>query len=161
MTTLKNREKLLVLTDLMTVLVSHDETGKTYGIIEETVPPLGGPPPHKHPDEEVFYIVEGDFEFILHDLENPFKAGAGSVVHVPSNAVHTFKNTGSATGRMIVILTPGNLLDYFRSIGESVTNESQIPDLSLVPNVRKEQVDRAFKYAEAHEVQFVMAETRH
>lgn len=89
----KNRnEEVLVLTDVIKVLVSNTEQENGYAVFEENVPPLGGPPPYRHPDEEIFYVLEGKFEFILNDMENPFQILPGSVVHVPSNALHTSKN---------------------------------------------------------------------
>ncbi|MFB6340150.1 cupin domain-containing protein [Saccharicrinis sp. FJH62] len=151
-------EVLLVLTDVMNVLVSNDGTKGEYAIFEENVPPLGGPPPHTHPDEEIFYIVKGDFEFVLNDLQNPFKAKAGSVVHIPSNAVHTFKNVGSAPGKMVVILSPGNLLNYFRVIGKTLTEDSEIPDLTKVPDTSKLDITGAFEHAAAHRVKFILPE---
>lgn len=151
-------ETLLVLTDVIKVLVSNEETENAYAVFEENVPPLGGPPPHRHPDEEIFYVLQGEFEFILNDLENPFKALAGSVVHVPSNALHTFKNVGNTAGKMVVLLSPGNLLDYFRAIGTPIEKESEKPDLSLVPNFTKLDVSKALELAPAHRIEFVLPE---
>lgn len=158
METQSPREELLVLTDVLRVLVSNTETGSSYAIFEENVPPLGGPPPHRHPDEEIFYVVEGEFEFILNDLMNPFKVLEGSIVHVPSNALHTFKNVGARTGKMVVLLSPGDLLDYFRVIGTKITDQSQRPDLSLIPDFRKLDVSKVFEFAPAHQVEFVLPE---
>ena len=138
------KEEWIVLTDIIRVLVSNNETGEEYAIFEESVPPLGGPPPHMHPDEEIFYIVSGEFEFILNDLQNPFKALQGSVVHVPSNALHTFKNVGKTPGKMIVIISPGKLLDYFRVIGTEITHETKLPDLTQVPDVAGMDVSKVF-----------------
>jgi len=156
METQTKKEELLVLTDVINVLVSNTETGNTYAVFEENVPPLGGPPPHRHPDEEVFYVLEGEFEFVLNDLENPFKVLGGSVVHVPSNALHTFKNVGKTAGKMVVILSPGDLLDYFRVIGDPITDESQRPDLTKVPDFSKMDVSKVFEFAGAHSVEFVL-----
>jgi len=158
METQTKKEELLVLTDVLKVLVSNAETGNTYAVFEENVPPLGGPPPHCHPDEEVFYVLEGEFEFILNDLENPFKVFGGSVVHVPPNAWHTFKNVGNTAGKMVVFLSPGKLLDYFRMIGNPITDESQRPDLTKVPDFSKMNVSKVFEFAEAHAVEFVLPE---
>lgn len=152
------REELIVLTDLIKVLVSNLETGNEYAVFEENVPPLGGPPPHMHPDEEIFYVVKGEFEFILNDIQNSFKALAGSVVHVPSNALHTFKNVGNTPGKMIVLLSPGKLLDYFRVIGVKVDETTELPDLTKVPDVSKLDISKVFEYAPAHNVQFVLPE---
>ncbi len=152
------REKLIVLTDVINVLVSNTETGNEYAVFEENVPPLGGPPPHMHPDEEIFYVVKGEFEFILNDIQNPFKAMEGSVVHVPSNALHTFKNVGNTPGKMVVLLSPGKLLDYFRVIGKIVEEGNELPDLTQIPDVTKLDVSKVFEFAPAHNVQFVLPE---
>lgn len=149
-------EQLLILTDIIKVLVSNTETANTYAIFEESVPPLGGPPPHSHPDEEVFYILEGEFEFVRNDLNSPFKALPGSVVHVLSNEVHTFKNVGKTPGKMIVMLTPGKLLDYFRAIGHAINDESELPDLKKVPDFSKLNVEKVFKHAKEHNVEFIV-----
>lgn len=149
-------EQLLVLTDIIKVMVSNADTGNRYAIFEEHVPPLGGPPPHTHPDEEVFYILEGEFEFVLNDLANPFKVFPGSVVHVPSQAIHAFKNVGNTSGKMIVILTPGRLLDYFRCIGETMTISSEMPDMNKIPDLAKLNVQKVFQYAPEHDVKFIL-----
>ncbi len=149
-------EQLLILTDVIKILVSNTKTKNTYAIFEENVPPLGGPPPHSHPDEEVFYILEGEFEFIKNDLNNPFRALPGSVIHIASNEVHTFKNVGKKPGKMIVLLTPGNLLDYFRVIGDSLDETVDYPDLEKVPDFSKLNVEKAFKHASEHNVQFIV-----
>lgn len=151
-------EQLLVLTDLISILVNEQETNHQYAIFEECVPPLGGPPLHQHPDEELFYVLEGTFEFILNDPENPIKAFPGSVIHIPSNAVHTFKNVGETMGKMLVLLTPGNLLNYFRAIGNEIKKESDIPDLKKVPNIEKLNLDSVFKHAPSHQVKFIFPE---
>ncbi|MEZ5103958.1 MAG: cupin domain-containing protein [Draconibacterium sp.] len=151
-------EKLVVLTNVINVLVSNLETENEYAIFEENVPPLGGPPPHMHPDEEIFYILKGEFEFILNDLQNPFKALQGSVVHVPSNALHTFKNVGNTPGKMVVILSPGKLLDYFRKIGTKMNKDSDLPDMGKVPDFSKLDISKVFEYAPAYNIQFVLPE---
>jgi len=151
-------EQLLVLTDIIKVITVNQESNNHYAIFEESVPPLGGPPPHTHPDEEVFYVLDGDFEFVLNDLENPFKALPGSVVHVPSNAVHTFKNVGTTSGKMLVIITPGKLLDYFRVIGNQLNDVKEMPNMNDVPDFSKLDLAKAFKYAPEHDVNFVLPE---
>ncbi|UKN02262.1 cupin domain-containing protein [Paracrocinitomix mangrovi] len=134
---MKSKEDLIVLTNVIRLLVTPEETDYEYAIFEENVPPLGGPPPHTHQDEEIFYILSGEFEFVLNDLNSPFKAQAGSVVHIPSLALHTYKNVGKTSGKMVVILSKGELIDYFRVIGNPVKNESEWPDLNNIPDMTK------------------------
>ncbi len=155
----KNRnEEFLVLTDVIEILVSNKGKEKGYTVFEENVPPLGGPPPHRHPDEEVFYVLEGRFEFILNDMENPFQAMPGSVVHVPSNAIHTFKNVGETPGKMVVLLKPGDLLDYFRVIGTAIRNHNNRPDLTQVPDISKIDLSKVFRLAPEYNIEFFLPE---
>jgi quercetin dioxygenase-like cupin family protein len=158
MKTKKRKEEILVLTDVIKVLVSNTEKGNGYAVFEENVPPLGGPPPHRHPDEEIFYVLEGKFEFILNDMENPFQVLPGSVVHVPSNAIHTFKNVGGTPGKMVVLLKPGDLLDYFRAIGTPIRNDKDRPDLTKVPDISKIDLSKVFELAPLYNIEFFLPE---
>lgn len=154
----QSNEDLLVLTNVIRVLVSPEETNHTYAVFEENVPPLGGPPPHMHPDEEIFYVLEGAFEFVLHDVTTPFKAKAGSVVHVPSMALHAFKNVGDVPGKMVVVLGKGDLIDYFRTIGTPLTEQSQWPDLTCVPDLKTVDVKSAVESGERFNIKFDLPE---
>jgi quercetin dioxygenase-like cupin family protein len=66
-------EHLFVLTDLVTVKILAKDTANQYSVIHETVPPQNGPPPHQHAEVEIFYVMEGEFEFLLEDLYNPVR----------------------------------------------------------------------------------------
>jgi quercetin dioxygenase-like cupin family protein len=45
------------------ILISVEETGGNYAVIEMNVPPGGGPNPHAHLNmQEMFYVVEGEIE---------------------------------------------------------------------------------------------------
>jgi quercetin dioxygenase-like cupin family protein len=63
-------EKLFVLTDLITIKISAKDTANLYSVIEEIVPPGGGPPPHRHAEVEIFYVLEGTFDFVIEDILN-------------------------------------------------------------------------------------------
>jgi quercetin dioxygenase-like cupin family protein len=49
---------------------------------------------HSHPNEQWIYIIEGTFQARIGDRE--IEARPGSVVYVPSNAVHTGRATADA-----------------------------------------------------------------
>ena len=75
--------------DRYTFLVTGAETGGAYFAMEAVVPPGGGPPPHIHRQEdETFYVVEGDVEFLLGD--RIVIATEGDFVNVPRGALHRF-----------------------------------------------------------------------
>jgi quercetin dioxygenase-like cupin family protein len=75
--------------DLYRFLVTGEETGGAYFAMEAVVPPGGGPPPHIHRNEdETFYVLEGEVEFLLGD--RIVTGGAGDFVNVPRGTVHRF-----------------------------------------------------------------------
>jgi mannose-6-phosphate isomerase-like protein (cupin superfamily) len=153
---MKPGSQFVVFGHLFNFLATAEESNGQYFIYEDIVPPGGGLPLHTHPDEELFYIIEGEFEFVLHDVSKPFRALQGQLVRIPSMAVHTFKNTGSHIGRALTMLLPGDLEHYFRETGTHVTAVEMIPDLSVAPDYSKMDLSKAFALAEKHQVSFVM-----
>lgn len=53
-----------------------------------------GAQPHSHPNEQWIYVLEGTFRGRIDGKD--IEAGAGSVVYVPSNAVHSGGATSEA-----------------------------------------------------------------
>lgn len=50
-------------------------------------------PRHCHPGEEIIYVIEGVFEYIL-DGKLPVTLKAGEVLFIPAGVVHSAKNVG-------------------------------------------------------------------
>jgi quercetin dioxygenase-like cupin family protein len=49
---------------------------------------------HKHPGEEVIYVLEGSLEYHV-DGEPPTTLNAGDVLFVPADTVHAVKHAGT------------------------------------------------------------------
>ncbi|GAA4322602.1 hypothetical protein GCM10023149_23050 [Mucilaginibacter gynuensis] len=158
LTAMEPGKQFIVFGHFFNMLVTGDETDGRYFIYEDVTPPGAGPPPHTHPDEELFYIIEGDYEFILNDLSKPFKVAPGKLVKIPANAVHCFKNVGTTPGRTITMLLPGELEQYYRAVGTQVFDANQIPDLSKTPDYANMDLSKAFALAPEHNVHFVVPE---
>ncbi|BBL80550.1 hypothetical protein Rxycam_02005 [Rubrobacter xylanophilus DSM 9941] len=110
------------------------ETGGAYSAFELTTQPEGGPPPHKHRDDEGFYVLEGRFEFPLG--EGTVEAGPGSFVHIPGGTVHTFRCVGTAPGRLLVTASPAGPHErFFAEIGEPATDRTSPPAHEGPPDV--------------------------
>lgn len=62
--------------------------------------------PHKHPDEIVMIMVEGEAEALVGDVKEI--AGAGSVIFVGSNQMHGMRNAGKTPCRYYVIELRGS-----------------------------------------------------
>ena len=50
-------------------------------------------PRHKHPGEEIIYVIEGSIEYQL-DGQVPVTLKAGEVLFVPDGVIHTARNPG-------------------------------------------------------------------
>ena len=90
--------------------------------MEFLVPPHHGPPPHVHRrEDEVFYVLEGEFEFTV--AGQTIRATAGQTLYGKRDVPHTFKNVGDKAGRMIVVVAPAGLEKFFAEIGRASCRE--------------------------------------
>lgn len=64
-----------------------------------------GPPPHQHPWDECFYVLEGAVDFTS-ELGTS-RCGPGTFVHVPAGTTHGFRY-GPGGGRMLEFTGPGS-----------------------------------------------------
>ena len=54
-------------------------------------------PRHRHPGEEIIYVLEGSLEYQL-DGQPPVTLKAGEVLFIPAGAIHSAKNVGTGNG---------------------------------------------------------------
>jgi len=54
-------------------------------------------PAHRHPGEEIIYVLEGKLEYQL-EGQPPVTLAAGDVLFVPAGAFHAARNTGTTQG---------------------------------------------------------------
>jgi len=115
-------------TDITEVFVSKAQTGGRLGLFRQTIAPKSGPPLHiHHSNDEFFYILSGEFRFKLG--EQVVSASPGSVVFIPRGTKHTFENSGSEPGVLLVGVTPGGLEKFFE--------ERQGVDAATADNINK------------------------
>jgi mannose-6-phosphate isomerase-like protein (cupin superfamily) len=78
--------------------------------------PGGGPPPHFHRNEdEVFYIIEGNFEFLIGDKTVP--APPGTLIFGARNVMHQFRNKGPGRGTFLVWAQPAHFEKFISEVG--------------------------------------------
>lgn len=91
----------------VTFLLSAAHTGGQLSLTEFAAapPPAPAAPIHRHLDaDETLYILEGEFQCIVENETIAMPPGAR--IFIPRGTPHTIENVGTATGRMLVILTP-------------------------------------------------------
>ena len=99
------------------VLLTTEATGGAISVIMGWHKPGEGPPDHVHfNQEEMFFIVEGIYELTVGDQTST--VGSGTIVFIPRNVVHRFKNVGDTTARMLDWSPPAGQDHYFKAISE-------------------------------------------
>lgn len=106
---------------------SADTGGVCYAF--EVITPTGlGIPPHVHTHEdEVLYVIEGEYAIVLGG--ELFRAGAGSVLNFTRGTAHGFQGVAPLS-RALHVVTPGASFEQF--LHELVQLPPGPPDLPLL-----------------------------
>ena len=124
-------EVLWFLGTLARVKLDGRQTAGRFALWEGVLPHGAAPPLHSHPQDETFYVLEGEPTAWLVEPECADDAsdspawvktrgrscGAGDVVFAPGGLPHTFR-VESDTARMLVLSTPAGIEDMVRGLAE-------------------------------------------
>lgn len=79
-----------------TDLQQHDLSVSGREVVQTRVDfaPGASFPRHKHPGEEIIYVIEGSIEYDV-DGQPPLMVNAGGVLFIPAGTVHAAKNVGN------------------------------------------------------------------
>jgi quercetin dioxygenase-like cupin family protein len=95
-----------------TVKLTSADTGGAYILSEQTLQPGVGVPPHVHTrEDEVFFVLEGEIEFVVGD--KTVIGRAGDILHAPRDVVHGFRGAGSGPSRARFMAIPGDIEAMF------------------------------------------------
>jgi mannose-6-phosphate isomerase-like protein (cupin superfamily) len=91
------------------------ETRGKYSISEWWLEPrTRGPGAHSHPDDDVFYVLEGTISFFVGDRW--FDAKKGSFVLAPGGTKHDFENRTAKRAGMLNVSVPGDFEEHMPGI---------------------------------------------
>ena len=114
--------------DTYTFKVTGDDTDGRFTVLEASVPPQAGPPPHVHQiEDEAYYMLEGELEMLDHDRVITLRAG--EFVYIPHGTRHAFKNTGTTSSRMLVFITPAGFENFLFEVGQPAKPGEMAPPL--------------------------------
>ncbi len=127
------------------------------GVFEGILPHGAAPPLHSHPQDETFYLLEGELTVWLVEAELAAQGGdppawveacaarcsAGAIAYAPGGVAHSFR-VESATARVLFLSTPAGIEDYVRALAEPAAWPwlPPPPDGPRVPAERMEAVER-------------------
>ena len=124
-------ETLTVMGAAVRFLCGADKTDHAWSLMEVELPERAGPPPHHHPWDEAYYIVEGEVRFQLDGREQSFKAG--DFIYAPGGTVHGFQGASARPARVIIFDAPAHAESFFREVDREVKEMPR--DLSKVPAI--------------------------
>jgi quercetin dioxygenase-like cupin family protein len=124
-------EALWFLGTLARVKLAGDQTGGRFALWEGVLPRGAAPPLHSHPQDETFYLLEGDVTVWLVEPGPADDGGSppewvrtrarpcrpGAAVFAPGGVPHTFR-VESDTARMLFLSTPAGIEEYVRALAE-------------------------------------------
>jgi mannose-6-phosphate isomerase-like protein (cupin superfamily) len=88
-------------------------------------PAAKGSPQHIHGShDETFYVVEGEFEFVLGSAT--VSAGPGTFLLVKRGQPHGFRNSGTSRGRIVGTFAP-RFTQYFRELAQIIARTGAAP----------------------------------
>lgn len=151
----QNSPHIGVVGDTYTILMTGEDTGGRFCLIDMYIPPGGGPPPHRHDFEETFIVLEGEFEATFRGTKSAVQAGAA--INIPANAPHQFHNSSTKPVRLLCICSPAGQEKFFMEIGVPVATRTTPPPVlddvaaaefrrkseALAPKYRTEILQRA------------------
>jgi mannose-6-phosphate isomerase-like protein (cupin superfamily) len=107
--------KINVLGIPMVIRVHGRDTGGVVSAVESHDVPGGGPPPHiHHREDEMFQILEGEYEFIVDGKS--IAAKPGTTIFAPRGVPHTYRYLGKTPGRLMCVITPSGFEGFFEEI---------------------------------------------
>src|SRR5262245_61619987 len=100
--------------NLTTNLAEKRDTKGAFLLMEATLAPGTEPPPHVHSrEDELFYVLEGEFDVYV--AEEAFKVKMGECVFLPKFKPHAFI-IRSPRLRVLALFTPAGLEEAFRGM---------------------------------------------
>ena len=127
---------------LLTNLTETPDTNGAFSLFEAILVPGTEPPPHMHSrEDELFYVLEGEFDVYVG--EEVFNGKTGECIFLPRLKPHAFI-IRSPRLRLLILFTPGGLEEAFRS-GGSPAQYLDLPSEAITYSmVEVEQTARRF-----------------
>ena len=91
---------LNIVGEKVTVLAA-DDSSKPFEVHLQEGKAGDGPPPHNHPWDEAFYVLEGQVELIIEGEGTLLDQG--SYVHIPANTSHAYRNVSPVTKLLAIV----------------------------------------------------------
>jgi quercetin dioxygenase-like cupin family protein len=110
-------ESFEVLGERISVLVDRKHTGGHEVVLHVGIEGAG-PPPHFHPWDEDFYVIDGEIDFSYQG--KVVKLTAGGFIHFPAGTPHAFRHV-SKKATALAISSPSGATAFFAAMDRNIT----------------------------------------
>jgi quercetin dioxygenase-like cupin family protein len=130
------------------IVISGEQTGGAYAVIDMRVPAGGGPGPHAHAAfQESFFVLEG--EVVVTTESDRYIAHTGTFINIPTGGmVHMFKNETDQMARLWCVVVPSGLEEFFLAVGTPVADGVFLPPAVMNDEDRKRIFAISEKYGQ-------------
>ena len=113
-------------TDLYIQKLVSEDTDGAFTLVEVTAAPRSPQLPHMHHrEDEIYYVLEGQFEFV--DDDRTFTADAGSLVYLAKDRFHSHRNPGDLPAKALVLYTPAGIEKFIAEAGKPAARSFALP----------------------------------
>ena len=114
---MKNEDNYLWFLDtLVNIRVSEKDNSNGISVLEHCAYQNDSPPLHIDENEdEIFYVVEGEFRFLIKDEEHHLNPG--DILTAPKGILHSYKIESPGGGRWLTITNGGDFEGFVKVIG--------------------------------------------
>ncbi|MGN6604596.1 MAG: cupin domain-containing protein [Ginsengibacter sp.] len=135
------------LDSLVNIRVSERENPDGISLLEHRAYQNDSPPQHIHENEdEIFYVLEGEFRFLIDKEE--FRLKKGDILTAPKGIPHTYKIESAEGGRWMTITSGKDFEQFVKAIGRPA-GKIELPKKHGAPS-NEEVEELTHKAAEYH-----------
>lgn len=123
-------ESLVVMGAGVRFLCAADKTQHKWSLMEVSLPEGAGPPPHHHPWDEAYYVLEGEADFSLGGQVR--RVRTGDFLYAPGGTAHGFSGASRQPARLLIFDAPAHAESFFRDVDREVKSPA---DMAKVPGI--------------------------
>src|SRR5215471_19451755 len=133
---------------LGSILLSGEDTGGSYCLLDMRVAPGKGVPHHTHTrEDEALFVLSGELEATVGD--ETFVLRAGETLIAPRNIPHQLRNSGNVPNHYLIMFSPAGFEEFLKATSVPA------PDNAVAPTEPPAiAVQNVFELASGYGIQF-------
>jgi len=110
--------------------------GGAFEVVDVRGPRETGPPPHNHPWDEGYLVLEGELEVLR--AEESFILAAGDCIQIPAMTLHSYR-VASEVAHFLTITSPASAVAFFTDVAANAPTLENLP--AVIEVARRNRVD--------------------